>query len=91
LFVEEENLVHDEHFCSECFVSKLPYLIDIFEKFSTLNIRMQGNDTNSNVMTHKVKAFIGKLGLWMRKLERKSLEMFSHLKDFVEENSCGNK
>jgi hypothetical protein len=48
---------------------------------------MKGNDTNITIVTDKVKAFIGKLGLWVRKLEGKSLDMFSHLKGFVEENS----
>jgi hypothetical protein len=35
---------------------------------------MQGNDTDIIVMTDKVKAFIGKLGLWVTKLEQKSLQ-----------------
>jgi hypothetical protein len=35
----------------------------------------------------KMKAFIGNLGLWVRKLEGKRLDMLSCLKDFVEENS----
>jgi hypothetical protein len=47
---------------------------------------MQVNDTNI-VVTDKVKAFIGKLSLWVRKLGGKSLDMFSRLKGFVEENS----
>jgi hypothetical protein len=45
--------------------AKLVYLSDIFENFSTLNTNMQRNDTNIFVMTNKVKAFIGKLGLWV--------------------------
>jgi hypothetical protein len=47
---------------------------------------MQGNDTNI-VVTDKVKAFIGKLSLWVRKLEEISLDMFSLLKYFVEQNN----
>jgi hypothetical protein len=38
-------------------------------------------------MQGKVKAFIGRLGLWVRKQEGKSLDMFSCLKDFVKENN----
>jgi hypothetical protein len=38
-------------------------------------------------VTDKVEAFIGKLFLWVRKLEGKSLEICSCLKDFVDENS----
>jgi hypothetical protein len=48
---------------------------------------MQGNDTNITVVTDKVEAFFGKLGLWVRKLGGKSLDIFSRLKYFGEENS----
>jgi hypothetical protein len=90
LFIEEENLVQAENFHNEYFASKFVYLSDIFEKFNTLNLSMQSmqeNDTNIIIVTEKVKAFVGKLGLWVRKLEAESLEIFSQLKDFVEENS----
>jgi hypothetical protein len=38
-------------------------------------------------VTDKVKEFLGKSGLWVRKIERKGLDIFSRLKDFVVENS----
>jgi hypothetical protein len=50
---------------------------------------MQESDTNIIVVTEKVKAFIGKLGLWVRKLEGNSLDKLSHMKDFVDESSVG--
>jgi hypothetical protein len=56
-------------------------------KFSTLNSSKQGNNTNIILVSNKAKTCIGKLGLWVRKLEGKSLDMFSRFKDFVEENS----
>jgi hypothetical protein len=40
LFSEDEYLVNAEHF-----VSKLVYLSDIFEKFSTLSTRVHGKGT----------------------------------------------
>lgn len=43
LFSGEENLVpHAEYFRNENFVSRLVYLRDIFEKFSTLNTTCNG-------------------------------------------------
>jgi hypothetical protein len=48
---------------------------------------MHGNDTIIVIVTNEVKAFDGKLGLWVSIVEGKSLEIFSRLKDFVEENS----
>jgi hypothetical protein len=50
LFAEDEHLVHAEHFRSEYFASKLAYLSNIFEKFSTVNTSMQGNDTSINII-----------------------------------------
>jgi hypothetical protein len=41
-----------------------------FEKFNTLNPSMQGNDTIITIVTDNLKTLIGKLGLWVRKLER---------------------
>jgi hypothetical protein len=84
---KRENFVRAEYFRNEHFVSKLAYLNDIFEEFSTLNASLQGSDTSIAVMTDKMRAFIGELGLWVRKLEGKRLEIFSRLNDFVEENS----
>jgi hypothetical protein len=66
LFLEEENLLHAVHF-----ISKLARLSDNFEKFNTLDPSMQGNDTNIIIVTDKLKTFIGKLRLWVRKLEGK--------------------
>lgn len=66
-------------------VSKLAYLSDIFG-FSTLNRRVHGNDADIIAVTDKVKAVTAKLGLWVRKLEGKILDMFSGSKDFVTKN-----
>jgi hypothetical protein len=41
---------------------------------------MQGNNANITVVTGKLKAFIGKLGFWVRKLDGKSLKMLSRSK-----------
>jgi hypothetical protein len=48
---------------------------------------MHWNSTNIIAVTNKMKALIGKLGLSVRNLESKILNMFSVLKGFVEENS----
>jgi hypothetical protein len=52
---EAAQFLEEEHF-----VSKFAYLTDIFEKFSTVNTSMQGNDTNAIAVTDKVEALIGK-------------------------------
>jgi hypothetical protein len=71
VFLEEENLVHAEHFGMGHFVFKLVFLSDIFEKFNALDTSMDGQDTNIVLVTDSVQAFIGRLRLWVRKLEGK--------------------
>jgi hypothetical protein len=46
---------------------------------------MQGKDTNIIVVADKMKAFIGKLGFWVRKLQGKFRYVFSF------EGFCGGK
>jgi hypothetical protein len=48
---------------------------------------MRRNDTDINVLSDKLEAFIGKLALYIRKLGVKTLDVFSRLKNFVEQNS----
>jgi hypothetical protein len=79
--------VFAKYFCKEIFLAKLAYLSDSFEKLNTLNTSMQGNDAYILLVTDKVNAFVRKISLWIGKLEENSLDAFSHLKDFVEENS----
>jgi hypothetical protein len=67
----EEHLVHVEHFRNEYFVPELACLSYIFERFSTLDTSMKANGIKNIVVTDKVKAFTGKLDLWIRKLEGK--------------------
>jgi hypothetical protein len=55
---------------------------------------MQGNGTNIivvTIVTDKVKEFIGKLGLWVRELEGKSLGTFLSLEEFWGRKQCENK
>jgi hypothetical protein len=52
---------------------------------------MQTNETNIVVVTDKLNAFIGLSDMRVRKIEGTSLDIFSDLKDFVEENSRENK
>jgi hypothetical protein len=52
---------------------------------------MERNETNITVVRDKVNAFIGKLGLWVTKLQRRIFPMFSHFMGFCGGKQCGNK
>jgi hypothetical protein len=87
LFLEEENQEIAEYFRSETFLLKLPYLSDIFEKFNLSNTSMQGYDTNILVVVDKVKALVRKIGLWIRKIDERNLDMFPTLNAFIKDNN----
>jgi hypothetical protein len=52
---------------------------------------MQGNDINIIVVTDKVKAFAGKLGLWVREIKRYSFGYVFSFERFCGGKHCGNK
>jgi hypothetical protein len=86
LFLEEESQEIAEYFRSETFLLKLACLSDILENFNLLNTSMQEHDTNILVVSDKVNAFVGKIGLCIIKIEERDLDMFPKWSVFVEDN-----
>jgi hypothetical protein len=76
-----------EHSRDEYFVPILACLSDIFEKFITLSTSMHANSTNTIIVTDKMKACIGKLGL----CRRKNVGHVFSFEGFCGAKQCGNK
>ena len=57
LFLEEE--IHDcvENFIDNAFPIKMVYLSDIFQKFNSLNLPVQGTDNHVIELVDKITAF----------------------------------
>jgi hypothetical protein len=58
-----EGYNNSEMFVDSDFVIKLAYLCDIFEKFNSLNISLQGKETHILQLYDKIVAFIKKINL----------------------------
>ena len=49
-------------------LSKLAYLADMFDKLNTLNLSLQGPQTNTVTLNDKISAFIFQLKLWQERI-----------------------
>ncbi|KAF2355875.1 Zinc finger BED-type [Trinorchestia longiramus] len=63
------------------------YLADIFAELNSGNLQLQGRNTTVIDAHHTVAAFLGKLRLWIRRLEKEVIAQFPTLDQFIEENS----
>ena len=80
LFFDEMNhKVFNEYLKSEFWISRLVYLVDIFQHLNNLNRSMQGKSENILTSTDKLSAFQKKLSIWKRNYINGNFEMFSSL------------
>ncbi|XP_066941054.1 protein FAM200C-like [Macrobrachium rosenbergii] len=63
----------------------LAYLADVFEVLNGLNRQLPGPDTTIIMHTDAIKAFLGKLALWKRKVERGNVASFQRLNEVIGE------
>ncbi|KAF2349942.1 hypothetical protein FHG87_019300, partial [Trinorchestia longiramus] len=68
-------------------LARLCYLADIFAELNSGNLRLQGRNTTVIDAHHTVAAFLGKLRLWIRRLEKGLIAQFPILDQFIEKNS----
>ena len=68
-------------------LSRLCYLVDVFEQLNLLNITLQGRNENLVTVGQKITAFREKLGLWRMKMKMGKIASFPRLGEFLEESS----
>jgi hypothetical protein len=67
------------------FKPRLAFLADFFETLNNLNKTLQGRETTIVQHSDALKAFIDKLGLWERKVERSDISAFHRLTEVLSE------
>lgn len=86
-YLVQEKHLSSEKFVDSDFVCKLAYLCDIFEKLNSLNVSLQGNETNILQLSDKISAFRKKLLLWKTKLDDRDIHYsFPALHTVLEDN-----
>ena len=76
------------HFENVKFLSRLAYLVDIFEALNQLNLKMQGKGKNIIQFVDFTRAFVEKLGNWKCKVKNGNFDMlhsFTCLSDVDDE------
>ena len=86
MFLKEEESALVVFLEDNSWLVKLCYLSDIFSKLNDLNASLQGRNCDIFQYQDKIKGFLKKLEFWKKRAENGSLEMFTFVNDFIEEN-----
>ena len=73
------NSEHSVTFSTDKFQTALAYLVDVFDQYNCLNLKLQGRDANVITCKEAIDSFIKKLSLWSEKVNTGNLEMFQEL------------
>ena len=76
IFLETAKPELAVHFENVKFLSRLAYLVDIFEALNQLNLKMQGKGKDIIQYVNFTGAFVERLGNWKRKVKNGSFDMF---------------
>ena len=79
IFFKEKKHEFKDDLENDEFISRLAYLLDIFQIFNHINLSFQGSNSNITVFISKLEAFIRKLDVWTKNVESKQFGMFQLL------------
>ena len=78
-------------FQTDNFQNSLAYLVDVFEHFNSVNLKLQGEGVNVITCKHAIDAFTRKLSLWHGKINNNEFGMFQELSERCRDNPlCPN-
>ncbi|XP_034733456.1 zinc finger BED domain-containing protein 5-like [Etheostoma cragini] len=86
LFLMEHGSQLADHLTDPDWLTRLAYLSCIFEKLNGLNLSLQGENTSILSLNDKIHAFMRKLQRWIERVKVGSIDMFSELVEFMDEN-----
>nr|XP_053633335.1 zinc finger BED domain-containing protein 5-like [Cherax quadricarinatus] len=78
-FLEQKGSPFATKFTDKEWLARLCYLADIFAELNSGNLQLQGRNTTVIDAHHTVTAFLGKLRLWIRRLEKGVIAQFPTL------------
>ncbi|KAG6925045.1 zinc finger BED-type containing 8 [Chelydra serpentina] len=78
---QSSNLVDD--FENREFILCLAYMADVFTHLNELNTSMQGTGMNTVMAREKLSAFIRKLPVWIKRVEKRNFTNFPLLEETV--------
>ena len=80
IFLEEHNEFElSRFFHKNNFIQTIAYFSDIFSKFNSVNLVLQGNDTNIISLSNKIDSLKNKLTLWTNLITNNNYSAFPNL------------
>ena len=70
---------HTVTFSIDEFQTALAHLVDVFDQYNCLNLKLQGRDANIISCKEAIDSFLKKISLWSEKVNVGNLEMFQEL------------
>lgn len=90
LFFENQRTQKEKEYYAkikdQTFVLKMAYLADFFTEINSLNISLQGNETNILTLQDKIASFLRKLELYQRRVQAGDVSMFTQLSEQLVNN-----
>ncbi|KAF2364600.1 Zinc finger BED-type [Trinorchestia longiramus] len=86
-FLKQKGSPFATKFTDKEWLARLCYLAEIFAELNSGNLQLQGRNTTVIDAHHTVAAFLEKLRLWIRRLEKGVIPQFATLDQFIDENS----
>ena len=88
LFFElEKKIAFASLLKNDRWIKYLAYMVGIFNQLNTLNLKMQGKNTNIIQFKDILKAFMSKLDNWKRKVRTNNVAMFEELSLILTKNT----
>ncbi|CAH1998688.1 unnamed protein product [Acanthoscelides obtectus] len=90
LFFENQRTQKEKEYYAkikdQTFILKMAYLADFFTEINSLNISLQGNETNILTLQDKIASFLRKLELYQRRVQAGDVSMFTQLSEQLVNN-----
>ena len=87
VFVTDPNFHLSDHLHDDKFLTRLPYLGDVFSRLNDLNLGLQGLSATITNVRDKIEAVIKKLELFSVCINRDNTQVFPSLYDLL----CANE
>lgn len=85
IFLKDKKSPLSDYFENNLWLTNLTYLSDIFSILNYLNLSLQGPYTNIFTSNNKIEAFLNKIELWEKRVQKLTLDMFPSIFNMVEE------
>lgn len=76
IFLKDKKSPLGDYFENNLWLANLAYLSDIFSILNDINLSLQGPYNNIFISNNKIEAFLNKIELWEKRVQKLTFDMF---------------